>query len=67
MRIVVYPHRLEIGGSQINAIELAAAVRDLGHEVIVFGQPGGARRARARSSGSSSSPLRSRAAARRRR
>lgn len=41
MRVIVYPHRLEIGGSQINAIELAAAVRDVGHEVIVFGQPGG--------------------------
>lgn len=40
MRIVVYPHRLEIGGSQINAIELAGAVRDLGNDVIVFGQPG---------------------------
>ena len=40
MRLVVYPHMLEIGGSQLNAIELAAAVRDLGHEVIVFGQPG---------------------------
>ena len=40
MRVVVYPHRLEIGGSQINAIELAGAVRDLGHEVIVFGQRG---------------------------
>lgn len=41
MRVVVYPHRLEIGGSQINAIELAGAVQALGHEVIVFGQPGG--------------------------
>jgi glycosyltransferase involved in cell wall biosynthesis len=40
MRIVVYPHMLEIGGSQLNAIELAAAVRDLGHEVVVFGQHG---------------------------
>lgn len=40
MRVLVYPHRLEIGGSQINAIELAAAVRDLGHDVLVFGQPG---------------------------
>ena len=40
MRIVVYPHRLEIGGSQINALELAGAVHALGHEVIVFGQPG---------------------------
>lgn len=36
LRIVVYPHSLSVGGSQINAIELAAAVRDLGHEVTVF-------------------------------
>jgi glycosyltransferase involved in cell wall biosynthesis len=40
MRIAVYPHVLDIGGSQINAVDLAAAVRDLGHEVLVFGQPG---------------------------
>ena len=40
MKVVVYPHRLEIGGSQINAVELAGAVQALGHEVIVFGQPG---------------------------
>lgn len=40
MKVVVYPHRLEIGGSQINAVELATAVRDLGHDVLVFGQPG---------------------------
>lgn len=40
MKIVVYPHELGIGGSQLNAIELAAAVRDLGHEVVVFGRPG---------------------------
>ena len=40
MRIVVYPHDLSMGGSQINAIEIAARVRDLGHEVVVFGQPG---------------------------
>jgi glycosyltransferase involved in cell wall biosynthesis len=40
VRVVVYPHMLEIGGSQLNAIELAAAVRDLGHDVLVFGQPG---------------------------
>lgn len=36
MRIVVYPHTLDIGGSQLNAVELAAAVRDRGHEVSVF-------------------------------
>jgi len=40
VKVVVYPHMLEIGGSQLNAIELAAAVRDLGNEVIVFSQPG---------------------------
>jgi glycosyltransferase involved in cell wall biosynthesis len=40
VRVVVYPHRLEIGGSQINAIELAGAVHALGHDVIVFGQSG---------------------------
>jgi glycosyltransferase involved in cell wall biosynthesis len=40
MRILVYPHMLSIGGSQLNAIELAAAVRDRGHEVWVFGAPG---------------------------
>jgi glycosyltransferase involved in cell wall biosynthesis len=40
MRILVYPHTLSIGGSQLNAIELAAAVRDRGHEVWVFGAPG---------------------------
>ncbi len=40
MRILVYPHDLNMGGSQTNAIELAAAVRDLGHECIIFGRPG---------------------------
>lgn len=28
MNILVYPHELAMGGSQINAFELAAAVRD---------------------------------------
>ena len=40
MKILVYPHAMEIGGSQLNAIELAGAVRDLGHEVAVIGEPG---------------------------
>jgi len=40
MRILVYPHDLRMGGSQLNAIELGAAVKELGHEVILFGQPG---------------------------
>ncbi len=40
MRIIVHPHELGIGGSQLNAIELAAAVRDRGHETLVFGRSG---------------------------
>ncbi len=40
MRILVYPHELGLGGSQLNAVELAAAVRDLGHEVAIYGRPG---------------------------
>jgi hypothetical protein len=40
MKILVYPHHLGIGGSQLNAIEIAAQVSDLGHEVCVFGRPG---------------------------
>ncbi|MET0238134.1 MAG: glycosyltransferase family 4 protein [Kibdelosporangium sp.] len=40
MRVLVYPHAMEIGGSQLNAIQLAGAVRDRGHEVIVFAEPG---------------------------
>ncbi|WP_141014144.1 glycosyltransferase family 4 protein [Nocardioides sambongensis] len=40
MRILVYPHSMEIGGSQTNAVELAAAVRDRGHEVIVYSDDG---------------------------
>src|SRR3954447_19036059 len=40
MNIIVYPHELVIGGSPINAIDLAAAVRDLGHKVIVYARPG---------------------------
>jgi len=40
MKILVYPHDLGVGGSQINAIDLAAAVSGLGHETVVFGRPG---------------------------
>jgi glycosyltransferase involved in cell wall biosynthesis len=40
LKVLVYPHALEIGGSQLNAIEIAAAVRDLGHEVLVVSEPG---------------------------
>lgn len=40
MRIVVYPHSMEVGGSQSNAVDLAGALRDRGHEVVVFSPPG---------------------------
>lgn len=40
MKLLVYPHDLKIGGSQINAIDLAAAVSEAGHEVLVYGIPG---------------------------
>ncbi len=41
MKILVYPNDIAIlGGSQINAIDLAAAVAYAGHEVIVFGIEG---------------------------
>jgi glycosyltransferase involved in cell wall biosynthesis len=41
MRILVFADRLEVGGTQTNAIELSAALRDLyGHEVVLFATPG---------------------------
>jgi glycosyltransferase involved in cell wall biosynthesis len=40
LRILVYPHDMAMGGSQLNAIDLAAAVRDLGHQVTVIGASG---------------------------
>jgi glycosyltransferase involved in cell wall biosynthesis len=40
MRLLVYPHDLSIGGSQINAIDLAAGIADAGHDVVVYGIPG---------------------------
>ncbi|MBO1769114.1 glycosyltransferase [Agrococcus sp. TF02-05] len=40
MRVLVYPHDLNMGGSQTNAIELAAAVSELGHECIIYGRRG---------------------------
>ncbi|MCL3817855.1 glycosyltransferase family 4 protein [Aeromicrobium wangtongii] len=40
VKILVYPHDLGIGGSQLNAIEIAYEMTRLGHEVLVYGQPG---------------------------
>jgi hypothetical protein len=41
MKILVFAHHLEIGGTQVNAIEISAALRDLhGHNVVLFATPG---------------------------
>ena len=41
MKILVFAHRLELGGTQTNAVELGAALRDrYGHEVMLFATPG---------------------------
>jgi L-malate glycosyltransferase len=40
MNVLVYPHSLSIGGSQINAIDLAAAVAGAGHGAAVYGIEG---------------------------
>jgi hypothetical protein len=37
---MVCPHDMDIGGSQLNAIELAAAIRDLGHDVLIYSADG---------------------------
>jgi glycosyltransferase involved in cell wall biosynthesis len=41
MKILVFAHRLDMGGSQMNAIELSATLRDtFGHDVVLFASPG---------------------------
>ena len=41
MKVLVFGHRLEIGGTQTNAIELAASLRDnYDAEVVFFATPG---------------------------
>ncbi|MDQ0322183.1 glycosyltransferase involved in cell wall biosynthesis [Pararhizobium capsulatum DSM 1112] len=40
MRVLVCPHDLAIGGSQINAIDLAAGAAAAGHDVFIYGIPG---------------------------
>ncbi|MEV1333403.1 glycosyltransferase [Micromonospora costi] len=40
LRVAVYPHAMHIGGSQLNAVELAGALAERGHEVVVVGEPG---------------------------
>jgi glycosyltransferase involved in cell wall biosynthesis len=40
MKVLVYPHATGIGGSQLNAVEIAAAVRDRGHEILIVSRQG---------------------------
>ncbi|MFJ6417897.1 glycosyltransferase family 4 protein [Paeniglutamicibacter sp. NPDC091659] len=40
MKILVCPHDMNLGGSQLNAIELADKVRALGHEVVIHAPEG---------------------------
>ena len=40
MKVLVCPCSLQLGGSEINAVDLAAAVQQRGHEAVVFGRPG---------------------------
>jgi L-malate glycosyltransferase len=41
MKIVVFAHKMEVGGSQTNTIELTAALRDIYcHDVVLFATPG---------------------------
>jgi glycosyltransferase involved in cell wall biosynthesis len=41
MKIIVFADRMEVGGTQTNAIELTAALRDIyGHDVVLFATPG---------------------------
>jgi L-malate glycosyltransferase len=41
MKILVFAHRLEVGGTQVNAIDLAEGLRDRhGHDVVIFATPG---------------------------
>ena len=42
MKVVVYVHHMEIGGSQLGALELARETAARGHDVVVLAPPGGA-------------------------
>jgi hypothetical protein len=40
MKLLVYSHTLQVGGSQIVAVNLAGAMQARGHEVVLAGPPG---------------------------
>src|SRR6478735_763376 len=41
MKILVFTHKLEVGGVQVNTIDLSVTLRDTyGHDVVLFATPG---------------------------
>lgn len=41
MKIILFLHELAMGGTTVNAVELATSLRDrFGHEVVIFSSPG---------------------------
>lgn len=40
MRILICPHQMGMGGSQLHAVELASAMKRRGHDVVVYSPPG---------------------------
>jgi glycosyltransferase involved in cell wall biosynthesis len=40
MRVLVFPASLDLGGSQLNAIEISGRLRERGNDVWIFGQDG---------------------------
>lgn len=40
MRILICPHQMGMGGSQLHAVELASAMQDYGHDLVVYSPPG---------------------------
>lgn len=40
MNIIIYTHSMEIGGSQLNAVEVGAAMQRLGHRVLLMAEDG---------------------------
>jgi phosphatidyl-myo-inositol alpha-mannosyltransferase len=40
MRVIVCPHGMDGDAGQLNALELAAAIRDRGHHVMLYAAPG---------------------------
>lgn len=56
MRVVVFPHSMEIGGSQLNAVEIAERMHRRGHHVVVFAPDNGKLVERVRATGMTFEP-----------